>query len=65
MVIPQNFIHRQNRLKVLLKRFYLNGNNIGFHPQTQKLELYAKYIVPCKNIAGEVTFEWSTEGSYP
>ena len=26
-------------MKVLLKRFYLNGNTIGFHPQTQKLEL--------------------------
>ena len=27
-------------MKVLLKGFYLNGNTIGFHPQTQKLELY-------------------------
>ena len=26
-------------MKVLLKRFHLNGNTIGFHPQTQKLEL--------------------------
>ena len=24
----------------MLKRFHLNGNNIGFHPQTQKLELH-------------------------
>ena len=27
-------------MKVLLKGFYLNGNTIGFHLQTQKLELY-------------------------
>ena len=26
--------------KVLLKRFHLNGHTIGFHPQTQKLELH-------------------------
>ena len=25
--------------KVLLKRFYLNGHTIRFHPQTQKLDL--------------------------
>ena len=25
-------------MKVLLKRFNLNGNTIGFHPQTQKLK---------------------------
>ena len=25
-------------MKVLLKRFHLNGNTIGCHPQTQKLE---------------------------
>ena len=29
-------------MKVLLKRFHLNGNNIGFHPQTQKLEIHTK-----------------------
>ena len=29
-------------MKVLLKRFHLNGNTIGFHPQTQKLELHTK-----------------------
>ena len=23
-------------MKVLLKRFHLNGNSIGFHPQTQR-----------------------------
>ena len=25
--------------KVLMKRFHLNGHTMGFHPQTQKLEL--------------------------
>ena len=25
-------------VKVLLKRFHLNGHITGFHPQTQKLE---------------------------
>ena len=48
MVTPQDLIHRlkrknipnkQYRVKVLLKRFHLNGHTIGFHPQTQKLEL--------------------------
>ena len=41
-------------MKVLLKRFHLNGNTIGFHPQTQKLQLHTKYIVPCENAAEEV-----------
>ena len=26
----------------MLKSFHLNGNTIGFHPQTQKLELPTK-----------------------
>ena len=26
--------------KVLPKKFHLNGHTIGFHPQTQKLELH-------------------------
>ena len=26
-------------MKTLLKRFHLNGNTIGFHPQTQKFDL--------------------------
>ena len=30
--------------KVLPKRFHLNGHTIGFHPQTQTLELY--YMSP-------------------
>ena len=46
-----------NRVKVLLKRFHVNGNTIGFHPQTQKLELHTKYIVPCESTAEEVSFE--------
>ena len=29
-------------MKVLLKRFHMNGNTIGFHPQTKKLELHTK-----------------------
>ena len=29
-------------MKVLLKRFHLNGNTTGFHPQTQKSELLPK-----------------------
>ena len=46
-------------MKVLLKRFYLNGNTIGFHPQTQKLEMHNRSIVPCESTAEEVSFEWS------
>ena len=48
MVTPQEFVHRfyilnkQNHVKVLLKRFHLIGNTIGFHLQTQKLELHTK-----------------------
>ena len=36
-------------MKELLKRFHLNGNTIRFYPQTQKLELHTKYIVPCES----------------
>ena len=37
----------------------MNGLDIGFHPQIQKLEP-AKYIVrPCETTAQEVSFEWS------
>ena len=46
-------------MKVLLKRFHLNGNTIGFDPQTQKLELHTNYIVPCERPAKNVSFEWS------
>ena len=52
MVTPWDFIHTlksenyiKNKLyhvKVLLKRFHLNGHTIGFNPKTQKLELHKK-----------------------
>ena len=42
----------------LLKRFHLNGNTRGFHPQTQKLELCTKQIVPSATTAEEASFEW-------
>ena len=45
-------------MKVLLKRFHLNGHTIGFHPQTQKLELHKKKTVPCESTTEEVSFEW-------
>ena len=45
-------------MKVLLERFHLNGNIIGFHLQSQKLELHTKEIVPCEGTAEEVSFEW-------
>ena len=46
-------------MKVLLKRFHLNGNTIGFHPQTQSYN-YILNIVPCESTAEEVSFEnWS------
>ena len=36
----------------------MNGNTIGFHPQTKKLELHTKLIiVPCESTAEEVSFE--------
>ena len=42
----------------LLKRFHLNDHTIGFHPQTQKLELQTKQV-SCENTAEEVSFERS------
>ena len=45
-------------MKILLKRFHLNGHTIGFHPQTQKLELQTKYIVAPEKTAEEDSFEW-------
>ena len=47
-------------MKVLLKRFHLNGKTIEFHPQTQTLELHTKQIAPCESTAEEVLFEWLT-----
>ena len=35
----------------------MNGHTIGFHPQTQKLEPHAKWIVP--RAAEEIQFLWS------
>ena len=46
-------------MKVRLKRFLLNGHTIGFHPQTGKLKLHTKQIIPCESPAEEVSFEWS------
>ena len=40
-------------MKVLLKRFQLNGNTIGFHPQSEKLV----FIVSHESTAKEVSFE--------
>ena len=61
--------HIMQKYIVLLKRFHLNGNTNGFHPQTQKLELRSTYtlyymqpiIVPCKSTDEEVpvVIEWS------
>ena len=46
-------------MKVLQKRFHLNGHTIGFHPQTQKLKLHTKQLVQCESTAEEVSSEWS------
>ena len=35
-------LNKEYHVKELLKRFHLNGHTIGFHPQTQKLELHTK-----------------------
>ena len=50
--------NQQHRVQVLTKRFHMNGHTLGFHPQTQKLEKHAIYIVPCESTAEEVSFEW-------
>ena len=47
---------------VLLKRFHLNGNTIGFHPQTQKIELHTNQIAPCENSTGEFNLSGHTKG---
>ena len=31
----------------------INGHTIEFHPQTQKLAVHFKYIVPCESSAEE------------
>ena len=37
----------------------MNGNTLEFHPETQKLELHTKQILPYEKTAEEVSFEWS------
>ena len=49
--IPVEKYYHEN---VLPKRFHLNGNTLGLHLQTQKLELH----VPYESIVEEVSFEW-------
>ena len=44
-------------MKVTPKRFNLNGNTIGFHPQIQNLELRTTYIVLCQSTGEEVSFK--------
>ena len=48
-------------MKVLLKRFHLNGETMEFHPQTKKLEQRKKQIAPCESTVEEVSFEWLTQ----
>ena len=38
-------------MEVLLRRFHLNGHTIGFHPQTQTLELNTKQTASYESIA--------------
>ena len=45
--------------------FHLNGKTIGFHPQTQKLELHTKQIVPCESTAEGFHLNGNTIGSHP
>ena len=39
-------------------RFHLNGNTIGFDPQTQKLGRHTKEALACESTADEVSFKW-------
>ena len=53
-------------MKVLLKRFHLNGNTIGFRPQTQKfIKLHPKWILPRESTAEEFYLEGNTIGFHP
>ena len=52
-------VRTKYQLNSTMKRFHLNCHTIGFHPQSQKLELHTKYIVPCESTAEEVLIEWS------
>ena len=42
--------NRWYHVKVLLKRFHLNCNTLGFHPQTQVRITY-RIMVPCESTA--------------
>ena len=52
-------------MKQLQKKFYLNGNTIGFHPQTEKLNPHTKYIVSYKRTAEVVSLECDAIGFRP
>ena len=53
-------------MKVQLKRFHLNGNTMGFRPQTQKfIKLHPKWILPLENTAEEFYLEGNTIGFHP
>ena len=52
-------------MKELLKRFHLNGNTIGFHPQTQKLELHTSKLHPVNILLKRVHFNGQTTRFYP
>ena len=44
--------NKWHHAKVLPKRFHFNGHTIGFHPQTQKLELH--YTSPQQTLGVKV-----------
>ena len=52
-------------MKVLLKRFHLNGNTVGFHPQTQKLELHTKKKYHVKVLLKRFHLNGNTIGFHP
>ena len=43
----------------------MDGHTIGFLPQTQKLELHTKQIVPCESILKRFHLNGNTIGVYP
>ena len=42
MLLSNMLKNKWNHVKVLLKRFHLNGHTLGFHTPTKKLELHSK-----------------------
>ena len=55
--------NKWHHAQVLLKRFHLNGHTIGFHPQTQKLELH--YMSPYRIYSERETVKkWKNAGSF-